>query len=342
MIRILDEEQIIETFASILTYGLNKGLSSSLIEEHILKSQFINDLEDNKFDNKLKDKVILKSIYKENIIEVDLSFLSLFIAESYIRLFFDLNKSFAYLFLYWPLDQFIFKFDIYHEMDYSSLKIDFMERVHNTSLLKALIKSRHLKLNDVGKLTSININTLDKYMRSDKYLYAASYANIYKLAKLFNVKENIFIESLDVYYDDSSFSYDDEHNEFISKLGFYFASYFDKRVDNFSFTYQKEKNIFIDFKNGYKLIVKSLKNEEINRASLFSSVDDKTYLVIFLNGRAAFNDDDIKEQLNALNAYEIMLISKETYLLKKETVKKSDSSIYDMLYIKAKEDKTIS
>ena len=143
MIRILDEEQIIETFASILTYGLNKGLSSSLIEEHILKSQFINDLEDNKFDNKLKDKVILKSIYKENIIEVDISFLSLFIAESYIRLFFDLNKSFAYLFLYWPLDQFIFKFDIYHEMDYSSLKIDFMERVHNTSLLKALIKSRH-------------------------------------------------------------------------------------------------------------------------------------------------------------------------------------------------------
>ena len=339
MIRILDEEQIIETFASILTYGLNKGLSSSLIEEHILKSQFINDLEDNKFDNKLKDKVILESIYKENIIEVDISFLSLFIAESYIRLFFDLNKSFAYLFLYWPLDQFIFKFDIYHEMDYSSLKIDFMERVHNTSLLKALIKSRHLKLNDVGKLTSININTLDKYMRSDKYLYAASYANIYKLAKLFNVKENIFIESLDVYYDDSSFSYDDEHNEFISKLGFYFASYFDKRVDNFSFTYQKEKNIFIDFKNGYKLIVKSL-NDKIDY--LGDLVDDRTYLVLFLKENVAFNDDDIKEQLNALNAYEIMLISKETYLLKKETVKKSDSSIYDMLYIKAKEDKTIS
>lgn len=336
MIKTFYQEDIIHRLAAIITYGLNEGYSYKSIEEHLVSSPFINALENNEYDIGLKIEKAVEDAYAVSLnTRADISIVGLFLAESYSRLFFYYNRSFEYIFLYWPLSWFADRYSIYHEMDFSNLKSDFESMVKGTTLLKKLAKERQMKLSEISKLTGISENTIDKYSRDDKYLYGASHSNIYKLATLFRVKENIFISNLAVYLDQSVFLFDKSTKDYRNYLGLYFAYYFDNRINEANFTYDKDNGCFKS-KDGMKLVVIADIFSNLSLARLRNLADSETYVVIIPS--AFFGDESWFDYLEELNALDVFVLTQEfVYIVKKKRKKEITDIINRSLIIRAKE-----
>lgn len=333
MIKTYYQNDIINRLAAIITYGLSEGYSYTSIEEHIVSSSFINELENNEYDIESKIENIVESTYKITLNKsADISFKSLFLAEAYFRLFIDFNKSFEYIFLYLPLSFMIEKYNIYHEMDFSNLKKDFEYIFEKTPLLKQLSKKREIKLVDISKLTGIKIDTIIKYAQDDKFIYNASFNNIYKLSKLFSVKENIFAKNLEVYLDSSIYIFDERNKDYCNYLGLYFANYFDNRINDSNFEYNRENNFF-KLINGIKLIVN---HDNVEFGEINKVVDSKTYLVIISS--SFFGDTKDFNYLKKADVLEILVLTQNyVYLIKKNKKKEITDTINKSLIIRAKE-----
>lgn len=336
MIKAFYQEDIIERLAAIITYGLNEGYSYKSIEEHIVSSPLVAKLENNEYDIELKIEKAVETAYGLSLnTQADISFKGLFLAESYIKLFFFYNRSFEYIFLYWPLSYFLERYEIYHEMDFSNLRRDFESKTKETSLLKKLAQERGIKLIEISKLTGINENTIDKYSRDDKYLDGASNSNIYKLARLFDVKENIFISNLEVYFDQSVYLFDKSNKNYRNYLGLYYANYFDNRINERDFVYDEDNNRF-ESNDGTKLVVvvSELKDQLISK--LKEVVDSKTYLVIIPSG--FLGENDLFKRLKELDAFDVLVSTQEyIYIAKKNYKKEVTDTVNCSLIIRAKE-----
>ena len=335
MIKTFYQEDIVNRLGAIITYGLNKGYSYRSIEEHIIHSSFVNDLENNEYNIESKIERIVGDTFNVSMVDADISFKGLYFAESYFRLFLYYNKSFEYLFLYWPLSSFDEKYGIYHEMDFSNLRNDFEKEVKKTTLLRKLSLDREIKLTEISKLTGINENTVVRYSRDDRYLYSASYENIYKLSTLFNVKENIFISNLAVYMDQSIYLFDKSNKVYRDYLGYYFANYYDKRINEDNYTYDKEKGIFVSDR-GVKLIVIADLFDNISIERINDIADKDSYVVIIPSG--FFGDESYYEYLKDSKALEIFALTQEfIYMVKREYKKEITDTVNRTLIIRAKE-----
>lgn len=126
MINVNHLDLLTSLFSSIFYYGLKEGYSSTSIQERILNSKYIDELEKGNdfFLLEKSETFVIESIYERKIEEEALfanTSLSLWLAEIYIALFFKFNKSFSYLFLYLRLKEAINLYPIYHELDISEL-----------------------------------------------------------------------------------------------------------------------------------------------------------------------------------------------------------------------------
>jgi len=336
MIKIFEKEQIEQRFAAILTFGFNKGYTFNSIEEIIKSSPFIYDLEKGVLNLNKSLEEVIKDTYIEDIKFTDISFEALFIAESYIRLFFDINKSFEYIFLYWPLDYFMNHYNVYHEMDYSSFKNDFDSEVSQTSLFKKLCKKYKYSNKDISRLTGININTLNKYSVSDNAIYNASYENIYLLSKVFNINKNVFIRNTYIYLDDSVIRDKLNDTRYKSYLGLYYVLYFDKTLSDDSYTYISNKDSFHFERNNIELKSIFIDSDDISLQSLSKAVDINTYLIVFPIG---YMDIEIEEYryLSKLDYKEVLIVIEDkVYLLKRNLSYELTNTITTMLMIRAK------
>jgi DNA-binding Xre family transcriptional regulator len=115
---------------------------------------------------------------------------------SYFELFLQTHKPFSYLFLKLPLEKMLDIYEIFHEMDFTSLLEYFKKRETESTILGTLCKKKKCSLTKLKEVTGININTLSKYRSSDEILYKASFQNIYKIAKYFEVPISLFVDSL--------------------------------------------------------------------------------------------------------------------------------------------------
>lgn len=337
MIKTFYQEDIITRLAAIITYGLNEGYSYKSIEEHIVSSSFINGLENNEYNIESKIERIVEETYNVylNGNKADISYKGLFFAESYFRLFLYLNKSFEYLFLYWSLSLFDEKYGIYHEMDFSNLKNDFETKVKETTLLKKLADDNQIKLIEISKLTGININTIKKYVQSDINIYGASNENIHKLATLFSVKENIFVSNLGVYLDQSIYLFDNSNKDYRNFLGFYFAIFYDSRINEDDYSYDKANNCFIS-KNGVKIVVLVDSLDNLALSKLNNLMDSNTYVVIIPFG--FFGNEDDLDYLKGVNALDVFVLTQEYfYIIKNGKKKEITDTVNRSLIIRAKE-----
>ena len=338
MIKTFYQEDIINRLAAMITYGLNERYSYKTIEERITSSSFVNALENNEYDIESQIEAIVESTYSVSLNgkQADISFKGLFLAESYFKLFLHYNKSFEYIFLYWPLATFIERYGVYHEMDFSNLRKDFESKIIETTLLRKLAQDRKIKLVEISKLTGINENTIDKYSRNDKILYGASHENIYKLSLLFGVKENIFVSNLAIYLDQSIYLFDKRNKDYRNFLGFYFANFFDNRINEIDFKYNSNNNCF-ESKQGIRLIVVSdtLDNLTINKLNELG--DSKTYVVIIPSG--FLGNESYFEYLKDVNALDVLALTQEyVYIIKKKIKKEITDTINRALIIRAMEE----
>ena len=115
-------------------------------------------------------------------------------AVSYFDLHLKTNKPFAYLFLKLPLEKMLDMYDVYHEMDFSSLLERFKELEQEKTILRALCEEQHISLSKISKGTGISVNTLMKYNASDSALYKASFQNVIEIATFLDVPISLFKE----------------------------------------------------------------------------------------------------------------------------------------------------
>ena len=337
MINSYFKEDIVKHLASIIDYGIISRYSFRGIEELIIKSSFVDELEKNYFDsNRSIDQNIELTYGVKLVKDYSLSFQGLFIAESYINLFFHFRKSFEYLFLYWPLEDFYNRYNIYHEMDFSNLRQDFAIRVSRVSLLKKLGDKYGIKYTEMAKLTSISINTINKFAKADRYLYSTSYENIYRLAILFKIKENTFIKELPVYIDTSIYLFDDSNRDLKNYLGFYFVNYYDTRISNKVFVYYKEENAFIAPDGEFNIKVIAIEAKDLSIETINQISNEYTYVVVILTG-IYFNDIDFDYLKDAIS-FDIAVITRHNiHFIKKNAKKEITSTINDSLFIEANE-----
>lgn len=339
MIKSFTIENIIKTLGALFTYGLNNKYSYKAIEEYVTSSSFINELENNNFNNDLSINNLIEDTYKVKLNkDYDISFKGLFFAESYIKLFFSINRSFEYIFLYWPLSNFVNKYNIYHEMDFSNLKEDFIKEVNKTSLIKKLCLNKNIKYPTIAKLTGLNVNTIVSYARDDKNLDNASYKNIYKLIILFNVKPNLFISNLNIVIDHSVNIASNTFKKYRSYLGLYYANYFDKRIKVEDYTYDEINNCFVSKIDNTKLIVIAKDYDKVSFEEIKNIDNNKTYFVIFPVGYN-YNVYSDNTNLDKLKAIDIMLILEDcVYIVKKKILKQISPIINRNISIRAKEE----
>ena len=113
----------------------------------------------------------------------------------YFYLFFATKKPLSYILYKFPLDELIDCYNPYHEMDYSAIKELFEEKEKDNTILKLLCKQYGAKLTKLARETGISVNTLKRYYRSDDMLYTASFQNIYKISKYFDVGLSLFVKN---------------------------------------------------------------------------------------------------------------------------------------------------
>ena len=336
MIKFYYEEDLTILLGVLFTYGLNHNYSCKAIEERILKSSLINELELNRFDPFLSEEKVVSDTYGVNVSEADLDIDCLFYAQSYLKLFFHQRKSFEYLFLYWPLEHFVDKYAVYHEMDYTNLERDFLKRTKNEPLLKKLCIERDIQITEASKLTGINLNTLKKYSRDDKQLYGATHQNIYRLSMLFGVKENIFAERLLVFFDEEALFSNVLFKDVKNALGFFFACYYDKRIKEVDFKYDEKNDEYIS-KGPLKLVVLSPDAKDFSFEYVNQYAGENTYIVLLPIG-SSFNEKTDYSFLKQINAFEILVLKGDSVeFIKKSTKREITETINRSLLLRANE-----
>ena len=236
--------------ANIISYGLVKEYSLEVIEDRISFSDMFRRLEnsDSSFLNERTMHQEIGLIYSRDI-DVDLyenkTSIAYWLGEAYIRLFFKFHKSIFYIFLYFPLEDMINAYHLYHEMDWSELYSFFKEKTESKTLLTMLIKKRGLSVNKLSTLTGISINTIQYYCSNDNHLFEAKYAYIDQIALALKVNSNLFLKEIHNYTNSSEYDFDRTNPFYRSYLGLNYVSYYSLEIKNRNYKLDKANNVFI-------------------------------------------------------------------------------------------------
>ena len=196
-----DIKNVKEIFARLFVIANQNETNLTAFTRGLASSDFVKKIEADKYDD----------YFNKPIIEIFESTITSYISEdksfgvfndaywsgiSYFDLYLKTHKPFSYIFLKLPFEKMIDIYDVYHEMDFSSLYEYFQKLEKEKTILRLLCEQNHKSLSKISKATSISINTLSKYNASDEALYKASFQNIVKIAKYFDVPISLFIGKL--------------------------------------------------------------------------------------------------------------------------------------------------
>lgn len=298
----------------------------------IYDSIICTDLENNR-DNffYLSDKDIFLKTIPEQYIEItnDYSDIALWISKTYLDLFFKFKKSFQYIINYLPVSEMTYLYKAFHQANESLIEKEFLKREKKTPLLKILLKRNGLTLNQLSALTKINYNTLDKYVRNNKYLHVASYDNIYRLSIALGVRENIFASEI-VLKENPEDQSQDNYGLIIDHIILSTIMCNDVFVAKINYIYNPSKHLFTSGNN--KLVIN--KCDDIKKMTdIIKSYDTESnkgnLLAIYIK-----NLNKIDIQINTKYLAKIYILSSSNfYIYIKETQKIIEKKKYNGLLL---------
>lgn len=250
MINVNDLSKISSLLSSLFFYGFSSGYSPKEIEEKILKSEFIVELEkgDASYLYRCNLESIVGDIFKVSIPNDEIiktNPLSLWFGEIYTRLFFTFNKSFSFIFLYLPISEAEKIYPLYHEMDFSQVIDYFAKLIKQETIMTLLLKKHKLSARELSILTGINYNTIVSYARDNDVIYNAKFDSIFKISQILDVNINIFAKSINNFTSSGMYDFDKTNQKYRSYLGLMFASYFSSEVASRKYEYNEKENIFV-------------------------------------------------------------------------------------------------
>ena len=187
-----------EIFSRLFVLAVRNKMNFQAFTNMLIKSDYILLIEKNEY-NELFEKPIDLLFFEITgfNVKVDNSYGvyndAYWSGQNYFDLHMRTKKSFAYIFLKLPFSQMMNIYTIFHEMDFSSLVSYFSEKCEEKTILRLLCESYNKSLNDISKATTIPLSTLNKYNKSDEYLYRASFQTISKIASFFDVGYSLFV-----------------------------------------------------------------------------------------------------------------------------------------------------
>ena len=196
-----DIDKVKYIFARLFVVAVQNMTNLNAFTRALEKNEFVQKIEANKYDDYFNKSIMemFESITSSTIREDDSFGIyndAYWSGVSYFDLHLKTNKPFSYIFLKLPFERMLDIYDVYHEMDFSSLYEYFQKLEQEKTILRLLCEQNHKSLSKISKATSISINTLSKYNASDEALYKASFQNIIKIANYFDVPISLFIEKL--------------------------------------------------------------------------------------------------------------------------------------------------
>lgn len=196
-----EEKDVKETFCRLFVLAISREMNMYSFTHFLAKSDFVNSIEKGYFVDIVNKKVeeLFFEICHNSIAEDD-SFgtynAAYWCGEAYYYLFNKLHKSFSYIFLKLPFVKLIDLYDIFHEMDYSSLLDYFYEHESDKTILRVLCEQKPCSLTKLSKAIGVSVNTLSKYNASDDALYKGSFQSIIKIQSYFDCPVSLFIKQL--------------------------------------------------------------------------------------------------------------------------------------------------
>lgn len=196
-----DLDKVKDIFSRLFVLAIKVEMNLYSFTSLLERSIFIRYIEENKYNdyfNNSVDDIFFNITGLHSFIDSYGIFNDAYWSgKMYFDLFLNLKKSFSYLFLKLPLIKMLDLYNVYHEMDFSSLVDFFMEKGKEKTILKLLCINKHSTLTIVSSNTKIPLNTLKKYSLSDDILYKGSFQNIMKIKKYFDVPTSLFLETID-------------------------------------------------------------------------------------------------------------------------------------------------
>ena len=194
-----DLNKVKYVFARLFVVAIQNMVHPTAFTHALEKSDFLKKIESDKYDDYFNKSIldIYESVTGSMLGEDDGFGVfndAFWSAVSYFDLRLKTNKPFAYIFLKLPLEKLLDMYDVYHEMDFSSLLERFAELEKEKTILRALCEERHISLSKLSKGTGISANTLSKYNASDEALYKGSFQNIIEIATFLDVPISLFKE----------------------------------------------------------------------------------------------------------------------------------------------------
>ena len=193
-------KKIKEIFARLFVVAVHNKMNLYSFTTALEKSVVVNAIEKDEYTNFLDESIDTLFFSFTGIHFFDEGFGyyndAYWCGVCYFELFYEIKKSFSYLFLKLPLEKMLEMYKVYHEMDFSQLVEQFRIIEKETTILRLLCKSKGCTLKKISEKTMININTLVRYNSSDELLYKGSFQNIMKLVKYFDVPINLFVEEI--------------------------------------------------------------------------------------------------------------------------------------------------
>lgn len=196
-----EEKDVKETFCRLFVLATSHEMHMHSFTYHLSRSDFVKNIEKGHFvdiANKKTEELFFEICH--NSLAEDDSFgvynAAYWCGEAYFYLFNKLHKSFSYIFLKLPFEKLIDLYDIFHEMDYSSLLNYFNEHEKDKTILRVLCEQKCCSISKLSKAIGVSVNTLSKYNASDEALYKGSFQNIIRIQKYFDCPVSLFIEQL--------------------------------------------------------------------------------------------------------------------------------------------------
>ena len=184
----------------VLSFGYKEQYSTSLIERSISYSSFFQKIEKDQtgFAPIISDEKLVKEIYSTQ--DVDLSSLPIYnqclwASESYLRIQEKTHLTFECIFIYLPLNKMYECFDLYHEMDFSQIVLEFQKLYKKESIISILLNRFNYSLASLSEKTGVSYETLYSLKSRRRDIAKASFEVVEKLAKAFNVRLETISES---------------------------------------------------------------------------------------------------------------------------------------------------
>ena len=197
-----DYRYLVDYLAELFQAALNTQIHLDSFERNLSHSDFIKELEEN------QDSFLYRNIdsEKEKILGTkcleyswEIRDICYWMAEAYLKIFYEYRRSFEYIFLMLPIKEMIRKFDLYHIEDFGSIVHLFGEIESKSTTLRRLMKREHLTYHKLSELSGVRKNTLIRYAKNDNYLTQGRFDDIMIIARILEVKPNIFSKDIKVH-----------------------------------------------------------------------------------------------------------------------------------------------